>query len=133
VTIVVGYVPTPVGRAALMAAAGVAAERNQPLIVVNSSRGDALVDPGFAQQADVDWASTTLEEAGVEFSMRQHMRGREAFEEVLDAVKEVDAELCVIGIRRRTAVGKALLGSNADRILMDAPCPVLAVKAVSHH
>jgi nucleotide-binding universal stress UspA family protein len=133
VTIVVGYVPTPVGRAALMAAAGVAAERNQPLIVVNSSRGDALVDPGFAQQADVDWASTTLEEAGVEFSIRQHMRGREAFEEVLDAVKEVDAELCVIGIRRRTAVGKALLGSNADRILMDAPCPVLAVKAVSHH
>jgi nucleotide-binding universal stress UspA family protein len=133
VTIVVGYVPTPVGRAALMAAAGVAAERNQPLIVVNSSRGDALVDPGFAQQADVDWASTTLEEAGVEFSIRQHMRGREAFEEVLDAVKEVDAELCVIGIRRRTAVGKALLGSNADRILMDAPCPVLAVKAVNHH
>jgi nucleotide-binding universal stress UspA family protein len=51
----------------------------------------------------------------------------------LDAVKEVDAELCVIGIRRRTAVGKALLGSNADRILMDAPCPVLAVKAVNHH
>jgi nucleotide-binding universal stress UspA family protein len=133
VTIVVGYVPTPVGRAALMAAAGVAAERNQPLIVVNSSRGDALVDPGFAQQADLDWASTTLEEAGVEFSIRQHMRGREAFEEVLDAVKEVDAELCVIGIRRRTAVGKALLGSNADRILMDAPCPVLAVKAVNHH
>ena len=132
-TIVVGYVPTPVGRAALMAAADVAGERNQPLIVVNSSRGDALVDPGFAQQADVDWASTTLEEAGVEFSIRQHMRGREAFEEVLDAVKEVDAELCVIGIRRRTAVGKALLGSNADRILMDAPCPVLAVKAVNHH
>ena len=132
-TIVVGYVPTPVGRAALMAAAGVAAERNQPLIVVNSSRGDALVDPSFAQQADLDWASTTLEEAGVEFSIRQHMRGREAFEEVLDAVKEVDAELCVIGIRRRTAVGRALLGSNADRILMDAHCPVLAVKAVNHH
>jgi nucleotide-binding universal stress UspA family protein len=132
VTIVVGYIPTPVGRAALMAAAEVAGERNQPLIVVNSSRGDALVDPGFARQADLDWASTTLEEAGVEFSIRQHMRGREAFEEILAAVEEVDAELCVIGIRRRTAVGKALLGSNADRILMDAPCPVLAVKPADH-
>jgi nucleotide-binding universal stress UspA family protein len=132
VTIVVGYIPTPVGRAALMAAADVAGERDQPLIVVNSSRGDALVDPGYAQQADLDWASTTLEEAGVEFSIRQHMRGREAFEEVLDVVTEVGAELCVIGIRRRTAVGKALLGSNAHRILMDAPCPVLAVKAANH-
>jgi nucleotide-binding universal stress UspA family protein len=132
VTIVVGFTPTPVGRAALMAAAEVAGERNQPLIVVNSSRGDALVDPGFARQADLDWASTALEEAGVEFSIRQHMRGREAFEEILAAVEEVDAELCVIGIRRRTAVGKALLGSNADRILMDAPCPVLAVKPTHH-
>jgi hypothetical protein len=55
VTIVVGYVPTPVGRAALMAAADVAGERDQPLIVVNSSRGDGLVDPGYAQQADLDW------------------------------------------------------------------------------
>ena len=49
-TIVVGYTPTPPGRAALVAAAGVAGERNQPLIVVNSSRGDALADPGFATQ-----------------------------------------------------------------------------------
>jgi nucleotide-binding universal stress UspA family protein len=132
VTIVVGYVPTPVGRAALMAAADLAVERKQPVIVVNSSRGDALVDPGFAQQADLDWASTTLEEAGVEFSIRQHVRGREASQEIVEVLEEVDAELCVIGIRRRTAVGKALLGSNAFRILMDAPCPVLAVKPANH-
>lgn len=131
-TIVVGYIPTPVGRAALMAAADVAGERDQPLIVVNSSRGDALVDPGYAQQADLDWASTTLEEAGVEFSIRQSVRGREASVEVLTVLEEVGAELCVIGIRRRTAVGKMLMGSNAHRILIDAPCPVLAVKAVDH-
>ena len=131
-TIVVGYTPTPPGRAALVAAAGVAGERNQPLIVVNSSRGDALADPGFATQADLDWARTTLEEAGVEFSIRQSVRGREASEEVVTVVEEVGAELCVIGIRRRTAVGKMLMGSNAHRILMEAPCPVLAVKAVDH-
>jgi nucleotide-binding universal stress UspA family protein len=132
VTIVVGYTPSPAGRAALIAAAGVARERNQPLIVVNSSRGDALADPGLAMQADLDWASATLEEAGVEFSIRQSVRGREASEEVLTVLEEAGAELCVIGIRRRTAVGKMLLGSNAYRILMDAPCPVLAVKAVDH-
>ena len=130
-TIVVGHTPTPPGRAALVAAAGVAA-RNQSVVVVNSSRGDALADPGFATQADLDWARTTLEEAGVEFSIRQSVRSREASEEVVTVLEEVGAELCVIGIRRRTAVGKMLMGSNAHRILMDAPCPVLAVKAVDH-
>ena len=54
-TIIVGFTPTPAGRAALVAAAGVARERNQRLIVVNSSRGDALADPGFAQPADLDY------------------------------------------------------------------------------
>jgi nucleotide-binding universal stress UspA family protein len=131
-TIVVGYTPTPTGRAALVAAAAVAEDRGQPLVVVNSSRGDALSDPGYAQQADLDWAAATLEEAGVSFTIRQQVRGREASEEVLDVVHEVSAELCVIGIRRRTAVGKMLMGSNAHRILMDAPCHVLAVKPVSH-
>ena len=111
-TIVVGYTPTPPGRAALVAAAGVAAERKQPVVVVNSSRGDALADPGFATQADLDWARTTLEEAGVEFSIRQSIRGREASEEVVTVLEEVGAELCVIGLRRRTAVGKMLMGAT---------------------
>ena len=131
-TIVVGFTPTAAGRAALLAAAGAARKEDQPLVVVNSSRGDALSDPGFAQEADLEWARATLEEAGVSFDIRQSVRGREASDEVLAVLEEVDAELCVIGIRRRTAVGKMLMGSNAHRILMDAPCPVLAVKAVDH-
>ena len=57
------------------------------------------------------------------------MRGRDGAEEVLLAVEELDAELVVIGVRRRTAVGKLLLGSTAQSIIMQSTCDVLAVKS----
>ncbi|HET9872614.1 MAG TPA: universal stress protein [Propionibacteriaceae bacterium] len=131
--IVVGYSPTPPGQAALLAGIEQAQQRGGSLVVLNSSRGDALSDPGFAQPADLDWVRTTCTEAGVEFSIRQEVRGKEASEELIMLLNEVDADLCVIGLRRRTAVGKMLLGSNAHRILMDAPCHVLSVKPTDRH
>jgi nucleotide-binding universal stress UspA family protein len=129
VTIVVGYTPTPAGRAALTTAIAEARKSDRPLVVVNTSRGDALDDPAFAQPADLDGVRATLEEAGVTFTIRQEVRGREAADELIDVLEEVRAELCVIGIRRRSAVGKMVLGSNAHRILMESPCPVLTVRA----
>jgi nucleotide-binding universal stress UspA family protein len=131
--VVVGYTPSPAGQAALIAAITEVQQHEGTLTVLNSSRGDALADPGYAQAADLDWVRTTCSEAGLEVDLRQEVRGREASEELVDLLTEVQADLCVIGIRRRSAVGKMLLGSNAHRILMDAPCPVLAVKPAAHH
>ena len=131
--IVVGYAPSPPGQAALLAGIEEAQHRRGSLIVLNTSRGDALSDPGFAQPADLEWVRTTCSEAGVEFTIRQEVRGKEAAEEMVALLSEVEADLCVIGIRRRSAVGKMLLGSNAHRILMEAPCHVLSVKPTDHH
>lgn len=131
--VVVGYTPSAAGQAALLAAITEVREHRGSLTVLNSSRGDALADPGFAQAADLDWVRTTCSEAGVEVDVRQEVRGREAAEELVELLGELQADLCVIGLRRRSAVGKMLLGSNAHRILMDAPCPVLAVKPAVQH
>jgi nucleotide-binding universal stress UspA family protein len=127
--IVVGYVPKPEGRAALDRAIEEATLRSGRLVVVNASRGDSYVDAGWAPAQEIELVKSRLAEAGVEFELRQLVRGHEPAEEVVDLAEELGAELIVIGMRHRTAVGKFLMGSTAQRILLDAPCPVLAVKA----
>lgn len=128
-TIVVGYVPKPEGRAALDRAIEEARLRGGPLVVVNASRGDAYVDAGYAGEQEIDQVKSRLADSGVDHEIRQQVRGHEPADEVVDLAEELGAELIVIGMRHRTTVGKFLLGSTAQRILMDAPCPVLSVKA----
>ena len=128
-TIVVGYVPTPEGEAALDAAIAEARLRDQPLHVINSSRGDAYVDDRFASKEALDGVRARLTESGIVYEVEQEVRGREAAEEVVDTAARLKASLLVIGMRRRTPTGKLITGSSAQRILLDAPCPVLAVKA----
>jgi nucleotide-binding universal stress UspA family protein len=128
-TIVVGYVPTPEGEAALDAAIAEARLRDQPLHVINSSRGDAYIDDRFASKEALDGVRARLNESGIVYEVEQEVRGRDAAEEVVDAASRLKASLLVIGMRRRTPTGKLITGSSAQRILLDAPCPVLAVKA----
>lgn len=55
--------------------------------------------------------------------------GRDPVDEIVTLADESKVQLIVIGLRRRNPVGKLLTGSTAQRILLDADCPVLAVKA----
>lgn len=129
--IVVGYVPTKEGRAALAAAVKEARLRNTRLVVINSNRGGKDLDQEEAARYEQELASVKAEmdEAGIEHQVRQLVRGMEPAEDLIAVADEVTADLIVIGLRRRTPVGKLILGSNAQRILLDASCPVLAVKA----
>lgn len=128
-TIVVGYTPAPQSKAALDSAIKEAQRRTARLIVVNASTGDRYTDSAFASPEQIDQVRTRLVESGVDHEIRQPVRGRDGAEEVLLAVEELDAELVVIGVRRRTAVGKLLLGSTAQSIIMQSTCDVLAVKS----
>ena len=130
-TVLVGYIPSPEGEAALRAGVDEARTRGETLLVMNASRGDAYVDRAFAQQKDLDHVRRDLTELGVDFDIRQVVGGRDAAEEILDLAASSEVSLVVIGLRHRSPVGKLLLGSSAQRILLDSPCPVLAVKADS--
>ncbi|MGL4745548.1 MAG: universal stress protein [Dermatophilaceae bacterium] len=129
-TIVVGFVPTKEGRAALSRATAEARSRNVKLVVINSNRGGRDLDDRTARAAEDELRRATddLERDGVDVEVRQLVRGKEPAEDLIAVADETDADLIVIGLRRRTPVGKLILGSNAQRILLDAPCAVLAVK-----
>ncbi|GAA1770335.1 universal stress protein [Nocardioides hankookensis] len=130
-TVVVGYVPKPEGEAALRTAIAEAKLRSASLVVVNSQRGGSEFDQDASTQADREMASVRkiLEGTEVPYEIRQLVRGFEPAEDLISIAEANDAELIVIGLRRRSPVGKLILGSNAQRILLDAHCPVLAVKA----
>ncbi|HWM00514.1 MAG TPA: universal stress protein [Nocardioidaceae bacterium] len=131
-SIVVGYVPKAEGRAALRRAAEEARLRNLRLVVVNSHRGGREFgrEDAIESETQLEEVRNELDKAGVEHEVRQLVRGLDPAEDLLGVADELDAELIVIGLRRRSPVGKLILGSNAQRVLLDAACPVLAVKAV---
>ncbi|MCD4534090.1 universal stress protein [Nocardioides sp. cx-169] len=126
-TVVVGYIPNKYGEAALEAGITEVRRRGGDLVVVNASRGDALVDQKYLGEAGVADLERRLVGAAVPASVR-HGLGSDVADAIIDAATEMGAELVVIGVRRRSPVGKMLMGSVAQRVLLDAPCDVLAVK-----
>jgi nucleotide-binding universal stress UspA family protein len=128
-TIVVGYVPSPEGEAALTAAVAEARRRQDALHVLNTAREDSLGDSRFLPEPAVEALRARLDDAGIGYEIEQLVRGKEAAEEIVDAADRLSADLIVIGLRRRSPTGKLITGSQAQRVLLDANCPVLAVKA----
>lgn len=126
--VVVGFIATAEGRAALDAAIEEAKLRDQRLLVlVYGGRGadqDAIEDA-------VEEAREHIDPSGVGYEVRHLQRGKDVAEALVHTAIDVDATLIVIGIRRRSPLGKLILGSNAQRILLDAPCHVLAAKPLS--
>jgi nucleotide-binding universal stress UspA family protein len=127
-TVLVGYVPTPLGEATLRAGVQESRRRSEPLLVVNMSRDDVLVDPHRAATDDLDRVERDVTELGVDVEVVRIEQGSDPADALVRVADERDASVVVIGLRHRSPVGKLIMGSSAQRILLDARCPVLAVK-----
>ena len=130
-SVVVGSIESPEGQAAIDAAVEETRRRQGRLIVVHSSKGGGDQNPKAVIEARDALADLEqrLGADGLEVTVRDYVRGNDPAEDLVDVAEKEDAALIVIGLRRRSPVGKLLLGSNAQEILLRADCPVLAVKA----
>lgn len=103
------------GHVALEAAALEAVQLTVPLVAINLTGADldtSAVVAGLSYEVVVPSASA-LDEV-------------EQVLQVIEARPEITR--LVVGVRRRSAVGKAILGSIAQRLILEAPVPVLSVK-----
>jgi nucleotide-binding universal stress UspA family protein len=128
-TILVAYAPRPEGQAALDKGIEIAKRRNEHLLVVNASPGGNAEDASKADAQDVERVEQLLADSGVSAEFKQFVRGKSAVDEIEALVDSLPVSLLVIGLRQRSKVGKLIMGSVAQDILMSVPCPVLAVKA----
>ncbi|NMF99337.1 universal stress protein [Aromatoleum toluolicum] len=127
-TIIVAYAPRPEGRAALEKGIELARRFEERLVVVNAGPGGTTNDPSLADTADAEDIEKLLAASGVEAEFKQFVRGNSAVEEIEDLADKLQASLVIIGLRRRSPVGKLFLGSTAQDLLLKVGCPVLAVK-----
>lgn len=125
--IVIGYTADQFGQAALDHGIAEARLRDTGVLLINSTAGDAYTDATFASAEQVRELRARLGTANVPFEVAQPV-GVDAAAELLTAMDSPDAELLVIGIKHRNPVGKLLLGSVSQRVLLECPKPVLAVK-----
>ncbi|BCI53851.1 universal stress protein [Mycolicibacterium litorale] len=125
--IVVGYTADRFGEVAVEYGIAEAELRDTGLLVINSTAGDSYIDAGFAQAGDLRGLEALLDGCGVPFEVQQPV-GVYAADALIAAMERDDAELLVIGLRHRSPVGKLLLGSVSQRVLLECPKPVLAVK-----
>ncbi len=128
--IVAGFLRSAEGRAALDRAVEEAKLRNASLLVVHSMRGGERdeMDQVLTYREELEKVERQLEESGIDFEIKDYVRGQTPAEDIIEAAQEEHADLIVIGVRRRSPVGKLILGSNAQDILLKAECDVLAVK-----
>jgi nucleotide-binding universal stress UspA family protein len=126
-SIVVAFSPDVYGRAALDHGVAEALLRQTRLVIVNATRGDSLVDTHYAHEDEMQQLEARLRAEGLELTVHRDVVPDIA-DAVLDVARDEGGTLIVVGVRHRTPVGKMLLGSVAQRVILDASCPVLAVK-----
>ena len=129
-TILVAYVPRPEGEAALKKGIDIAKRRNERLLVVNATTGGSKDEAAMASAQEVERIEKALQETGIQAEFKQYGRGKNAVEELVALVDALQPYVLVIGLRKRSPVGKLIMGSIAQEILLSVSCPVLAVKAL---
>ena len=82
-------------------------------------------------QDEIESAFADIGAAGVPWQLHLGTAQEDVAATILDLTKKADADLLIIGARRRSPVGKLILGSVTQTLILEAEIPVLVVKSAA--
>ena len=128
--IVVGYDGSNTGKAALAVAKEQSKAFDAKVFVIESQEGGSDTDAKDIKEGEenLEFAESYLKEQNIPCETHLLVRGVEPGEDIVQFAKDNDVDLIIVGVRRRSKVGKLMFGSTAQFVILEAPCPVLTVK-----
>lgn len=129
----VGYNGSDVAKAALSLARIHAEVSGAEVFVITSMGGGTGENPKEISKAEQDliFAEKYLKEKGITCETHQLARGRSPGEDIVSFAKENEVNQIFVGVEKRSRTQKIILGSNAQYIILKAPCPVVSVNSFS--
>ncbi len=128
--IVVGFDSSNTAKAALDAALKRAAVMSAAVEVITSMEAGTDGDLPAIESAKADLEAVKDIAAKTDVACDTHLliRGQSPGEDLVGFAREHGCDEIVVGVRRRSKVGKLLMGSTAQYVILNAHCPVLTVK-----
>ena len=125
------------GGAAAAAALDIAcgrakAFRAKILLVTSLAGGEEIPREEFQKkEEELKQIRRRLQQDGIDCETTLSVRGLDPGEDLVTFARQNDVHEIIIGVRRRSKVGKLVFGSTAQYVILEAHCPVLTVKSDS--
>jgi nucleotide-binding universal stress UspA family protein len=128
--IVVGYEGSRPSLSALKLAVMHAGALQATVLVVNSQPGgdESPKEQIIEARQHLMVAEELLAENGVRFETHLLVRGNMPGEDIVEFARDREADEIIIGVKRRSRIGKMIFGSNAQHVVLHAHCPVVTVR-----
>lgn len=128
--IMVGYDDSKVAKDALELAMQHAQAFNAKVHIVTSMVGGADVPRKTFERVEkkLEYAESLFKDKKIPCKTHLLIRGLGAGEDLVQLAKDINIDEIVIGIKRRSKVGKLFFGSTAQYVILHATCPVLTIK-----
>jgi len=129
--IVVGYKESKLSKGILDLVKQHAKAFDATVYIISSLEGGVgeKIEEIDAAKGELSYAEKVLKEAGIKAESELLIRGLSPGEDIVEFAKDKGADEIVVGVKMKSKVGKFLLGSTAQYVILNADCPVVSVRS----